>query len=741
MKKVLFILLVTLLGAPICRAGERAADSVRAAHTLRPLEVMGVKQTPQSIVSDPVTEIDGSTARRLGIEAIRGMAEIAPNLFIPQYGSRMTSSIYIRGIGSRIDQPVVGLTVDNIPILNKDSYDFDMSDIDRMELVRGAQALLGGRNTMGGQINVRTLSPLTTKGLRAGITYGNGNTVNASAGYYGKFNDRLGMSLSGQYRHTDGFFRNSLTDKKVDYENSGSLRWKTAWQPWSGLSISNTATASVVRQGGYPYVYVETDRIAYGDTCSYKRTGFADGLTVAWAGKRVVVTSLTSVQYTDDDMRLDQDFLPDPYFTLRQHRKEWAVTEDLFTRGSRGAYQWLGGVWFMRKQNRMDAPVTFQDTGIERLIEYHRNTINPLYPIRWDSRSFVLGSNFRQTTTAVALYHQSIYTLGNWRFEAGVRLDIETNTLSYRSHCNTGYTTMEVQPDGTEIPYKHTPVRIDDSDGLKRTFIEFIPKVSVSYDYAPLTPFFNFSKGYKAGGYNTQMFSDVLQQRIMAFMGIAQEYTLEQMVAYQPERSLNYELGFRSRLFDGKLKTEAVAFLIDCRNQQLTVFPPGNGTGRIMTNAGRTRSGGAEITVTYVPIEDVILSASWGLTRAKFRHYVDGKNNYRGNTVPYAPGNTFFAQANWRITPLTFKGITPSVTADVRGAGRIYWNESNTLSQPFYALPSLSIDFHSEHWNLQLWCRNFTQTRYRTFYFVSIGNAFFQQGQPRTFGATLRVRI
>ncbi len=741
MKKLLSILVLGTLGSSICQGGETSSDSVRSAHTLRPLEVLGVKQGTQTIVSDPVTVLDGSSARRLGIESVKGMAEIAPNLFMPQYGSRMTSSIYIRGIGSRIEQPVVGLTVDNIPILNKDSYDFDIADIERMELIRGAQALLGGRNTMGGQINVRTFSPLTTKGLRAAVTYGNGNTVSASAGYYGKLNDRLGMSLSGQYRHTDGFFRNTLTDKKVDYENSGSLRWKTAWHPWSGLSISNTATASVVRQGGYPYVYLETDKIAYGDTCSYNRTGFADGLTVAWAEKRVVVTSLTSVQYTDDDMRLDQDFLPDPYFTLRQHRKEWAVTEDLFTRGSRGAYSWLGGVWFMHKQNRMDAPVTFQDAGIERLIEYHRNIINPTYPIRWDSREFVLGSNFRQSTTAVSLYHQSIYSLGRWNFEAGVRLDLESNSLSYRSHCNTGYTTMEVLPDGAEIPYSHTPVVIDDRDRLQRTFLEFIPKVSVSYEYEPLTPYFTFSKGYKAGGYNTQMFSDVLQQRIMGYMGISQQYTLDQMVGYQPERSFNYELGLRSSLFSGKLNAEAVAFLIDCRNQQLTVFPPGNGTGRIMTNAGRTRSAGVELTVNYLPTEDITLRASWGMTKAKFRHYIDGKNNYRGKTVPYAPGNTFFAQASWRMTELTFKGITPSVTADVRGAGRIYWNESNTLSQPFYALPSVSAELRATHWSLQLWCRNFTATRYRTFYFVSIGNAFFQEGQPRTFGATLRVNL
>ena len=85
------------------------------------------------------------------------------------------------------------------------------------------------------------------------------------------------------------------------------------------------------------------------------------------------------------------------------------------------------------------------------------------------------------------------------------------------------------------------------------------------------------------------MFSDVLQQRIMSEMGMSALYTLEEIVGYEPERSFNYELGFHSKPMDG-LQVDGTFFLIDCRNQQLTIFPPGTTTGRIMTNAGRTRT-------------------------------------------------------------------------------------------------------------------------------------------------------
>ena len=216
----------------------------------------------------------------------------------------------------------------------------------------------------------------------------------------------------------DGCYDNEFNGEKVGAAKNGSLRLKVCWRPNSWLSVTNTASGSVTRQSGYPYESVSTGKISYNDTCFYKRTTFADGLTVAFAGKRVVVTSVTTAQYIDDNMTLDQDFLPDDYFTLTQKRREWAFTEDLFTKGTRGAYDWLGGVFAFSKSSDMNAPVTFYDTGISQLIESHRNEINPHYPIRWDERSFVLGSDFSQKTYGVAAYHESNYHWNNWTFQA-----------------------------------------------------------------------------------------------------------------------------------------------------------------------------------------------------------------------------------------------------------------------------------------------------------------------------------
>ena len=736
--RMLFIAAVVIAGTGIAHAED--GDSLRA-HRLKPVEVLGLKQTPGSgIIAEAVTNISGASARRLGIDAAKGISLVAPNFYMPDYGSRMTSSIYVRGLGARIDQPVVGLNVDNIPYLNKDNYDFDLADIENIEVLRGAQAVLNGRNTMGGQINIRTLSPLSTKGWRGMLEYGRANSIKASAGYYGTINPTLGMSLSGLYRHTDGFFRNAHTGKLLDHENSGSIRWKTVWRPSAALSLSNTATATTAHQGGYPYAQLSSGKIDYNDTCSYRRTSFADALTLAWAGNRVLVTSITSVQYLNDRMDLDQDFTSEDYFTLRQSRNEWAVTEDLFTRGNRGRYNWLGGVYFFYKNGDMHAPVTFKDTGIAELIEKNRNQANPNYPIAWDTRRFVLGSDFTQRNLGFAVYHESTYQAGSWFFELGFRLDVEQPTLSYHSHADTGFSTYHLLSDGTSELYSHTPVDIDDNGNLSTTYVQFLPKVSISRK-GDFEPYISFSKAYKAGGYNTQMFSEVLQQRIMEIMGMSATATLEKIVSYKPETSFNYETGFHWNLRPAGLRLDAALFYIDCRNQQLTVFPPGTVTGRMMTNAGRTRSFGAELSANWQPTEDLSISASYGYTNATFRKYNDGKQDYKGNHLPYAPENTVFAEISWRASQLEFLGITPSVTATARCAGRIFWDDANTISQPFYCIPGLSIGFNAEKWNLKLWSTNLSDTRYDVFYFLSMGNAFVQRGLPRRFGATLRFSI
>lgn len=713
---------------------------------LEELNVVALKQNSK-LREDAVsaTVIGRAELDELNTVTIKGISDVVPNLFIPDYGSRITSSIYVRGLGARMDHPAVGLNVDNVPYLNKNSYDFDLADIESVEILRGPQSALYGRNTMGGLINIRTLSPMRWQGWRLMAEGGRGNDYKFSAGWYHKFADGFASSLTGNFSYLGGFFRNLHTGKKLDKELSGALRWKANWRLTDRLYIQNVLAASMLRQGGYPYEYISTGEINYNDTCFYRRFTINDGLSVNYRGEGWDMVSITTVQHINDNMTLDQDFLPLPYFTLTQKQVETAVTEDLLFKGDKanGKYKWLAGFFGFYKDMDMKAPVTFKDTGIANLIEHHRNESNPEYPIRWDSREFPLNSDFRVPTFGVALYHESKYDLDNWHFSAGLRLDYEQANLKYRSYCSTGYEILHQSANGEYVPFNHAAIDIDEKGRLKRRYFTWMPKVSILYDLPEKcgNVYVAVTKGYKSGGFNTQMFSEVLQQRLMRIMGLGSEFDVNSIVGYKPEYSWNYEIGSHLNFLSGKLTADLSLFYIDCRDQQLTMFPPGSTTGRVMTNAGKTRSMGGEVSLSYMPASFVTINGSYGFTDARFREFDNGQENFKGKVIPYAPRNTLFLQTLFHISPR--KGGIRHWTFDLnmRGTGKIYWNEANTRWQKFYAQLGASVMAEGKTWSVQLWGKNLTGTRYHTFYFLSMGNEFLQRGRPWQAGVTLRLNI
>lgn len=180
-------------------------------------------------------------------------------------------------------------------------------------------------------------------------------------------------------------------------------------------------------------------------------------------------------------------------------------------------------------------------------------------------------------------------------------------------------------------------------------------------------------------------------------------------------------------------------FYIDCHDQQLTMFPDGTTTGRIMTNAGKTRSFGAELSLEWRPLESLLLKGGYGYTNAKFVEYDNGKENYSGNYLPYAPRNTLFLQCVYSLA--VRKGTNLVFDVNATGTGKIYWNESNTESQKLYFLAGASVTLEAGDWSVQLWGKNLTSTKYHTFYFMSMGNEFLQRGKPLQGGVTLRFNI
>ncbi|MCM1153115.1 MAG: TonB-dependent receptor [Muribaculum sp.] len=725
-------------------------DSLVNVTSLPELDVVAVKQK-MSLSDLPVSasSIGMVESERLGIADIKQISDIVPNFYIPDYGSRITSSIYVRGIGARMDQPAVGLTVDNLTVMNKDAYDFDITDIAEIEMLRGPQSSLFGRNTMMGIINIRTLSPFSFQGWRVMAQGEIPAAARASIGWYGLPKKDLGIGISLGYDFRKGRYRNLYNGSNVDRQQSGSLRFKLE-SKIGKIHLTNTLSSSILRQGGYPYVYIPSGEINYNDTCFYRRFLISDALALDWTVRNIRFTSVTSVQYIDDNMTLDQDFLPLPYFTLTQKKKEISITEDFMVGGvsASGRYSWLSGMFLFYRHNDMHAPVKFKDEGIASLIVSHRNEANKRYPIRWDSDSFLLNSDFTLPSFGAALYHESRYNTDQWRFSAGIRLDYERVSMNYHSYCNTGYDILDNPsrelPPSPDLPVlRHAVISIDDQGNLHRQYLTVLPKITALYtlpdEYG--NAYVSLGRGYKAGGFNTQMFSDVLQQSLMNKMGMGASYDVDDIVGYRPEKCWSYEVGSHINLLNKSITLDASLFYIDVTDQQLTRFPPGATTGRLMTNAGKTRSFGGELSILWHPLRSLSANMAYGYTNAKFREFSDGLNNYKGKYLPYAPGNTLWIQTVYTLADPLLKSNRLVFDVNMRGTGRIFWNEANTRSQNFYALLGASVSLQNPSWEVQIWGRNLTNTQYDTFYFLSMGNEFVQRANGISAGLTLRLSI
>ena len=426
----------------------------------------------------------------------------------------------------------------------------------------------------------------------------------------------------------------------------------------------------------------------------------------------------------------------------------------------------------------MDAPVTFKKDGIDNLILGNINGMFQNMPapmntanLSFKEDEFLLASNFDMPVLGAALYHQSQFTAGKFTFTAGLRFDYEQAKIDYISTSSVDYIySMKIQMSPMMPPREikvESGVNTTLGDKLSESWFEILPKFALQYSLEENGNLYaSVSRGFKAGGYNTQIFSDILQNQVksdlmsdlMANSGGAlgsmggsmgsqmggsssPSYTVDEIITYKPEYSWNWEAGAHLNLFGGKLLADATLFYIDCTDQQLTVFPDGNTTGRMMTNAGKTESLGAELAVNGHVTEGLDLGISYGYTSAKFVNYNDGIHDYKGNYVPYVPKNTLAAHASYTFYSLGNLLDKLQLRIGYNGIGKIYWNEENTVSQDFYSLLNGSIYAQKGKFALELWSKNLTDTDYNAFYFVSVGNRFFSKGRPAEFGLTISLEL
>lgn len=685
--------------------------------TLQAGTVVALKESiPLSQVASPVSSIRPERMRATGTYRPNSLSGMVPGLHIPDYGTSMTSTIYLRGLGSRMENPVLGLYVDGIPILDKNAYDFDWEAVRSVTLLRGPQGTLYGRNSMGGVLAIRTLAPSDGARPNVHLEYGTAQSVRAGASF-----TTGNHAFSATFRHTDGVFRNAYKQELCDPFDGLNARWK--WEKPSGdrLFLSHVLSVGLSREGGFAYgLHREGEDlpVSYNDEASYRRLFVMDGFKLRHRGDRLVLDGTASVQYLLDDMRMDQDYTERSIFTLQQKQNSGAGTLEVLVRKADTKARWqpTGGVFAFFRGNHMHAPVTFKRDGIQTLILDNANAHIPadIGYLSISDEEMPVTSDFDILSWNVALFHQSVYRTGAWLLTAGVRIDYEGAWMGYDCLTLLHYRfipTMKADK-ALNVPY---------TGSIGHSRIEVLPKLSVLYEAAEGLRFFStLSKGYRSGGFNTQIFSDILQRQTMnatmkdlgVYFDQPTAIVTAEHTEYDPEEAWNMEVG--GRWSREHFRAEVSAYWMEVRNRQLTVFLPGQSAGRMMTNSGRGRNVGVE-TEAEARVKALTLRAAWSWCRTD-----DG--------VPYVPEHTLFAGASYSID---LNGCRLKGDAFLRGAGPFWWNEEHSLQEPFSARLGACITLAFPKWEWYVRGENLTGTESHSFYFKSMEKEFFAAGKPR----------
>ncbi len=656
-----------------------------------------IQDVPVSITALSSLQIEDA-----GISTISDISTRIPNLTIFNWGSRSYSFVFVRGIGATKNEPAIGFYVDDVNYLSSGVFDTNLFDIERIEVLRGPQGTLYGRNSLGGVINIITRKPDNEFHSRLTATAGNFNKAEVNAALRAPVvKDKLFLGLSAMFAERDGYIENDFLNRDMDYRESFSGRGMLRWLPNDRLDFTLNLDGEKINDGVFPLTtWDEVKRrpfhVNYDFEGENERDIFGSSLRAVYEAPLFKLTSITAWREWQNDVSFDPDFTPLKMFTGFVNSDNNQLTQELRFSSHEGDtdLKWLFGAYYFKNNS-----------------EVGTQTFNHQSP----------GGRYAfsdLTSEGYAFFGQATYTLFNkLDLTAGLRYDHEDKDMDHASHLKFG---------GMVVPGSARKL-IDSEDYQK-----WLPKFGVSYRWTPqIMSYASITKGYRAGGFN-YYFIDPAD------------------VSFAPEFSWNYEVGAKSSWFDNRLILNAAMFYIDLKEQQLTHM--GQMGGRHITitrNAGESHSLGFEVETIIRPINGLELEAGLGYVNAQFDEYKDAGIDYKDKRTPLVPEYTYNIAAQYRhplISSFELFGKKDVLDffgrVELLGVGQSYWDYANELEQKPYELVNLRVGLETKHLDLVLWCKNLFDTEHEAFVLKFLGRPVHAQpGDPRTIGITMTGRF
>jgi iron complex outermembrane receptor protein len=664
-----------------------------------------------------------------GIDRPQDFVALTPNMSLVQTQNQGTSFVTVRGISqARNSEPSVAVLIDGVQMANPSQFNQELFDVDSIQVLKGPQGALYGRNAIGGAILINTKRP--TDVFQGNVTLGveSGPGTNVRGGLSGPISGTLKYIASGSFFDTKGYIRNVNLNENADPFRDVSGRVRLVWEPSNELSADLRVYGSGVRTQALYFNITESVNdtslpVSVNNAGVNERNMFGTSLKLDWVKPQGTLTSITAYDRFDELLTGDQfDFLPIPqsvlfkFFGADQAQHQFldvnAVSEAVqFVSPATRRARWIVGAYLISTDRFISTGNVF-DLGTGVVPEVKRTPLplfNPQFTYLADSQD-----NF-----AWAVF-------GNVDVNLTDKLELSTSLRYDRDH----------RKNTTETPAAFIPaplVGIAFPGQLREhTWDDWQPKVTLRHKPTRnSTLYVGYSRGFRSGGFN---------QTGVGAAGIAGVNDL-----FDAETADTYEGGAKAEFLAGRVGANVSVYRTRAKGSYFFVFDPNTSTQNL-GNLDRVDYTGAEFEVRARILDGFDGYVGLGFTDSDIKESRRAASDV-GNEAPLVSRYTANVGAQYRHAMPS--GLSAFVRSDVEVIGPTWFYPDNFTERDPVGLLNLRLGVDSRSWSATVWAKNLTENKYNAewspgpMFFPNPGyaNNFVFKAMPRRWGVDLNYRF
>lgn len=700
---------VLALAIPVAATAQQPAESSAALEEIIVTAQRREENLQQTAIA--VTAVSGETLAAVNAQSLYDISRVAPNIEFG--GSQGGSNLYIRGIGQQqsglLSDPGAVIYIDGVYRPRVASNSTNFSDVQRVEVLRGPQGTLFGKNAIGGALNITSIAPSNDLGAAVDLQAGSRDRIKAG-GWVNLpvVQDRLVARLSVESNKQDGYMKNLQTGEKLSDTDFYTARAGLLWNPSNDFQITVRGDYTKEDQIGVGARPIENSNASYlalgeyetrGTAPSYSRLkDYGVSATLEWKVGPGTFKSITAKRTWTQDFSQDTDGTPDPVYTahVSSNAKDDFISEEL---------QYTAAAFDDRLS--LTAGAFYMDEDIFSGV-YPRIAAPPVQ-INLD--------NYRdQTTKSYALFGQGTYAFTD-------SVDLTLGLRYSRDKKDIDFFQYNYAPSPTNPTFPLGGVDLDTQ--REASYSALTPKATLQYQIIPdVMTYITAARGFKAGGFNNQPTAP------------------EEFTAFAPEYVWNYEAGLKSEWLDRRLRANIAVYRMNYTDIQLTFTGP-SGISTV-ANVGEARINGLETEFNFLATPSLLLNVSYGYNDFKITHVAPGTEDVTTQTVlPNFPKVNASGGLQYTVDIGTKGSIV--LRTDYSWKDKIYYDSNNTESfaQDAYGLWSARLTYRgsAERWSVYAYGTNLADTYYHLYGQSSLGMTATMPGPPRELGLGLMAKF